>query len=73
MRLSVDVSKNAGKVANNVDSDQTPPCAASDLGRHCLLRSICPNTYGIYDIFLCYLTRKAIKKINKRQFTSVKI
>ena len=34
----------AGWVANNVDTDQTPRSAASDLGLHCLLRPVCPNT-----------------------------
>ena len=31
-------------MANSVDPDQTPRCAASDLGLHCLLRPACPNT-----------------------------
>ena len=31
-------------VANSVDSDQTMHSVASDLGLHCLLRPICPNT-----------------------------
>ena len=34
----------AGCVANSVDPDRTPRSAASDLGLHCLLRSIFPNT-----------------------------
>ena len=29
---------------NSVDPDQTPRSAASDLGLHCMLRPICPNT-----------------------------
>ena len=33
---------------NNVDPDQTPRSAASDLGLHCLLRHVCPNTKGNY-------------------------
>ena len=34
----------AGLVTNIVDPDQTPQNAASDLGLHCLLRPVCPNT-----------------------------
>ena len=30
--------------ANDVDPDQTPRCAASDLGLQCLLRPVCSNT-----------------------------
>ena len=38
--------KIAGWVANSVDSDEMPHSAASHLGLHCLLRPVCPNTYG---------------------------
>ena len=31
-------------MANNVDPNQMPHYAASDLGLHCLQRPICPNT-----------------------------
>ena len=31
---------------NSVDLDETPRSAASHLGLHCLLRLVCPNTYG---------------------------
>ena len=40
--------KIAGWVANSVDPDETPRSAASHLGLYCLLRSVCPNTYGKY-------------------------
>ena len=40
--------KTARLVANNVDPDQTPHYAASDLGLHCLPRPVCPNAYGKY-------------------------
>ena len=33
--------KDADRMANSVDCDQTD---SSDLGLHCLLRPICPNT-----------------------------
>ena len=33
-----------GLVTNSVDPDQTPRYTASGLGRHCLLRPVCPNT-----------------------------
>ena len=42
--LPIKVCKIAVWVANSVDPDQTPRCAASDLGLHCLLRSVLPNT-----------------------------
>ena len=33
-------------MANSVDPDEMPHSAASDLGLLCLLRPVCPNTYG---------------------------
>ena len=44
--------KIAGWVANSVDPDETPRSAASHLGLNCLLRPVCPNTYGKYGIEL---------------------
>ena len=35
-------------MANSVDTDETPHSAASHLGLYCLLRPVCPNTYGKY-------------------------
>ena len=35
-------------MANSVDPDETPRSAASHLGLQCLLRPVCPNTYGRY-------------------------
>ena len=49
--LPVEVSKIVGWVAHSVDPDQTPHSAASDLGLHCLLRLICPNTKDHYKGF----------------------
>ena len=46
--LPVNVCKIAEWVANCVDPDQTPRSAASDLGLHCLLRYVCPNTFSKY-------------------------
>ena len=46
------VRKIAEWVANSVDPDQTPRSAASDLGLHCLLISVCPNTYSKYGNFI---------------------
>ena len=37
-------------MANSVDPDETPHSAASHLGLNCLLRPVCPNTYGNYGI-----------------------
>ena len=42
--------KIAGWVANSVDPDETPRFAASHLDLYCLLRPVCPNTYGKYGI-----------------------
>ena len=44
--------KIAGWVANSVDPDETPLSAASHLGLHCLLRPVCPNTYGKYGTLI---------------------
>ena len=40
-------------MANSVDPDETPRSAASHLGLYCLLKPVCPNTYGKYgsDIY----------------------
>ena len=40
----------AGWVVNSVGPDETPRSAASHLGLHCLLRPVCPKTYGKYGI-----------------------
>ena len=37
-------------MSNGVDPDQTLHDAASDLGLHCLLRSVYPNILGKHDI-----------------------
>ena len=42
--LSISVCKIAIRVANTVDPDQTSRSVASDLGLHCLLRPVFPNT-----------------------------
>ena len=36
--------KDADRIANTVDHDQTDPSALSDLGIHCLPRAACPKT-----------------------------
>ena len=45
----VDVCKNAVWMANSVDPDQMPHTVASDQGLHCLLRLVCPNSWGKYS------------------------
>ena len=40
--------KIAGWMANSVDPVETPRSAASHLGLNCLLKPVCPNTYGKY-------------------------
>ena len=43
--------KDADGMANSVDPDQTASSKKqSDLGLHCLLRPICPNTLNLYGI-----------------------
>ena len=46
--------KTAGKVANSVDPDEIPQnvAYAAHPGLHCLLRAVCPNTYGKYGTVL---------------------
>ena len=46
-------------MANSVDPDETPRSAASHLGLNCLLRPICPSTYGKYGIFVSGITDKS--------------
>ena len=38
-------------MANSVDPDEMPYSVASHLGLHCLLRPVCPNTYGKYGTY----------------------
>ena len=38
--------------AYSIDSDQMPHSVASDLSLCCLLGSVYPSTFGIYDIFM---------------------
>ena len=47
--------KIAGWVSNSVDPDEMPRSAASYLGLNCLLRPVCPNTYGKYGRQKYYL------------------
>ena len=49
--------KTAGRVANIVDSDEMPHSAVSHLGLHCLLRSVCLDTYGKYGILIFNISR----------------
>ena len=37
-------------MANSVDPDETPHSVASHLGLYCLLRPVCPKTYGKYGM-----------------------
>ena len=53
--------KIAGWVANSVDPGKTLHSAVSHLGLHCLLRSVCPNTYGNYSIQIC-LSKQCIPR-----------
>ena len=43
--------KDADRMANSIDSDQTAFQEQSDLCLHCLPRSVFPNHFGI--LFLC--------------------
>ena len=57
--------KITGWVANSVDPDETPRSEASHLGLNCLLRPVCPNTYGKYGR-INYLTcsyKRTVKQL----------
>ena len=41
-----------GLVIKSVNPDQTPRSAASDQGRHCLLKSGCPGTWRKYGYLI---------------------
>ena len=41
-------SKDAQRMANSVDPDQTAPLEQSDQNLHCLLRHTCPNILNFY-------------------------
>ena len=43
-----DAFKTAGWVTNSANHDQMLHSATSDLGLCCLLKPVCPNTYGYY-------------------------
>ena len=70
-------------MANRVEHDETPHSAASHLGLHCLLRPVCPNTYGVYGTrvkqLLCLygniatLVNQNIKNAFENQLTMDKI
>ena len=76
--------KSVGGMANSVDPDQRPCSAASDLGLHCLLMPVHPNTWGKYSlivilkfvlvglklgIFICY---NSIKIQNRSKWFKLK-
>ena len=44
--------KITGWMTDSVDPDQMINSAASDLGLHCLLMPVCPNTWGYYGNIL---------------------
>ena len=48
--------KYAEQVSNSVDPDKMPHSAASDLGLHCLFRSVCPNIYCYFTVIHVQLT-----------------
>ena len=39
-------------MANCADSVQTAPSGEPDLGLHCLLRPVCPKTWGLLQLSL---------------------
>ena len=49
-------------MANSVDPDETSRSAASHLGLYCLLKPVCPNTYGKYGILNLNLLFQAISQ-----------
>ena len=57
------MSKIAGGGANSVDPDETPHSAVSHLGLYCLLRPVCPNTYGKVYQEMTFRQAKAYSQI----------
>ena len=60
--------------ANSVDPDQPPHSAASDLGLHCMQRSICPNTSGYYSkqgIVQQASTKKQKPRLSVKTFNAI--
>ena len=49
--------KDIERMANSVDSDQTPLEEQSDQNLHCLLRHTCPNIYNFYGISVFFYLR----------------
>ena len=49
------------QLANSVDPDQTLHSAVSDIGLHCLLRLVCPNTSG-YVLGQTYLSNRCTSR-----------
>ena len=53
---------------NSVNLDQTPyDSAVSDLNLHCLLRPICPNTWGRYGKYLLFNLYHSLGIFSRRQ------
>ena len=52
-----------GEWQNRVDPDQMPHSAASDLGLHCLLRPVCPNTRVNMIPYIAYMGFKVNTRI----------
>ena len=67
-------------MANSADSDETPHSAASHLGLHCLLRPVCPNSYGKYgtssnfgtDKVTSYIVQILSVKMEEKYFPNIK-
>ena len=49
------------QLVNSVDPDQTLHSAVSDIGLHCLLRLVCPNTSG-YVLGQTYLSNRCTSR-----------
>ena len=52
--------KIAGWVANSVHPEKMPRSWLSHLGLHCLLKPVCPNTYGQYDNLTSHMNIKGV-------------
>ena len=63
-------------MANSVDPDQMPKNVAFDLGLHCLLRTVCPNTtdyYGTQLQGLIWSTLFLYPKKTSTEYTSTSL
>ena len=50
-------------MANSIDPDKTLRSSASDLGLHCLLRPVCPDTLGRIKLVMSRQAGKSVRRL----------